>query len=108
MSPAPAAGNLRATYRSRRVFLTRTEFLSDRAKRSLDRLWATDDDYVALQVTRLFYQGLIGAYCDADRRRGKKLMQRVIDTLRRGVPAGLEELAQLGRTLRRRHHDILA
>ena len=29
-------------------------------------------------------------------------MSAMIDTLRRGVPAGLEELAQLGRTLRRR------
>lgn len=29
-------------------------------------------------------------------------------TIRQGVPAGLEELAQLGRTLRRRKNDILA
>ena len=31
-----------------------------------------------------------------------------IDTLRKGLPAGLEELAQLGRTLWRRRADILA
>ncbi len=35
-------------------------------------------------------------------------MSAIIDTLRRGVPAVLEELAQLGRTLHRRRADILA
>jgi hypothetical protein len=30
------------------------------------------------------------------------------DSIRRGVPAGLEEIAQLGRTLWRRRHGILA
>jgi hypothetical protein len=32
----------------------------------------------------------------------------VIDSIHRGVPAGLEEIAQLRRTLWRRRHDILA
>lgn len=35
-------------------------------------------------------------------------MDRIIDTLRKGLPAGLEELAQLGRTLWCRREDILA
>lgn len=35
-------------------------------------------------------------------------MGRVINTLRTGLPAGLEELAQLGRTLWRRREDVLA
>jgi transposase len=61
-----------------------------------------------LQVTWAFYQDVIAAYGQPDRSRGKKLMGRVIDTLRRGLPAGLEELAQLGRTLWRRRADILA
>lgn len=39
---------------------------------------------------------------------GKKLMERIINTLRKGLPAGLEELAQLGRTLWRRREDVLA
>ena len=34
-------------------------------------------------------------------------MRTVIDSLRAAVPAGLEELAQLGRTLQRRHADVL-
>jgi hypothetical protein len=32
----------------------------------------------------------------------------LITSLRRGLPTGLEELAQLGRTLHRRRNDILA
>ncbi|MGP5591441.1 transposase, partial [Corynebacterium variabile] len=89
-------------YKHRRALLTRTDFLTGRQRQRLDLLWGTDDDYVALQVTREFYQDLIGAYGHPDRSRGKKMMSRVIDTLRKGLPSGLEELAQLGRTLWRR------
>jgi transposase len=35
-------------------------------------------------------------------------MTKIIDPLRRGVPTALEEIAQLGRTLHRRRHDVLA
>ena len=35
-------------------------------------------------------------------------MSKVINALRKGLPKGLEELAQLGRTLWRRRDDILA
>ena len=38
-------------------------------------------------------------YADPNRRRGKKAMTRLIESIRRGVPTGLEEIAQLGRTL---------
>ncbi len=48
------------------------------------------------------------AYADPNRRRGKRTLAAVIESIRRGVPAGLEEIAQLGRTLWRRRHDILA
>ena len=36
------------------------------------------------------------------------LLTELVDKLRTGVPAGLEELAALGRTLHRRQDDILA
>ena len=39
---------------------------------------------------------------------GKKLLPSVIDRIKTAVPAGLEELAQLGRTLEKRRDDILA
>ena len=35
-------------------------------------------------------------------------MTRLIESIRRRVPAGLEEIAQLGRTLSRLRTDILA
>lgn len=37
----------------------------------------------------------------------KKLLRQVMDIIRKGVLAGLEELAQLGRTLWCRRKDIL-
>ncbi|AEK36323.1 transposase for insertion sequence element [Corynebacterium variabile DSM 44702] len=74
--------------------MTRTNYLTERQKQRLNLLWATDDGYVALQVTWAFYQDVIAAYGHPDKSRGKKLMSRVIDALRQGLPAGLEELAQ--------------
>lgn len=95
-------------YKYRRTLLTRTNYLTQRQKQRLDLLWATDDDYVALEVTWLFYQDMIAAYGHPKKSEGKKLMSRVINSLRKGLPAGLEELAQLGRTLWRRREDVLA
>jgi transposase len=54
------------------------------------------------------YQQIIAAYEHTDRARGKTLLTSVIDRLRSGLPAGLEELATLGRTLHRRRDDVLA
>ena len=95
-------------YKYRRTLLTRTNYLTQRQKQRLDMLWATDDDYVALEVTWLFYQDLIAAYGHPKKSEDKKLVSRVINSIRKGVPAGLEELAQLGRTLWRRREDVLA
>lgn len=95
-------------YKHRRTLLTRTNYLTERQNRRLDLLWATDDDYVALEVTWMFYQDMIAAYGHPKKSEGKKLMDRIINTLRKGLPAGLEELAQLGRTLWRRREDVLA
>jgi transposase len=59
---------------------------------------------IAMRAT----SGLIAAYADPNRRRGTKAMTRLIESIRRGVPAGLEELAQLGvSTSSRRRADIL-
>jgi hypothetical protein len=51
---------------------------------------------------------IIAAYADPNRHRGKNAMTRMIESIRRGVPAGLDEIAQLGRQLSRRRTDILA
>lgn len=95
-------------YKHRRTLLTRRNYLTTRQNRRLDLLWATDDEYVALEVTWMFYQDLIQAYGHPKKSEGKKLMDRIINTLRKGLPKGLEELAQLGRTLWRRREDVLA
>ena len=95
-------------YKHRRTLLTRRNYLTERQNRRLDLLWATDDEYVALEVTWMFYQDMIQAYGHPKNSDGKKLMGRIINTLRKGLPAVLEELAQLGLTLWRRREDILA
>jgi transposase len=50
----------------------------------------------------------VAAYQDQNRQRGKTLLTTLIDRLCSGLPAGLEELATLGRTLHRRRDDVLA
>jgi transposase len=58
----------------------------------------------------VIYQKIIAAYADPNRRAGKEAMTRLITSIRRGVPAGLDEIAQLGRTLMappRRHPGVL-
>lgn len=53
------------------------------------------------------YQRIIAAYADANRRRGKHAMSRLIESVRRGVPAPTWKRSQLGRTLARRRDDVL-
>jgi transposase len=66
------------------------------------------DEHLAVKVAYVIYQKMIAAYADANRRRAKQAMSTLIDSIRRGVPAGLEEIAQLGHTLSRRRADVLA
>jgi transposase len=93
-------------YGIRRIARTRLELLSTRQYARLTGV-LDGEDHLAIQVAWTIYQKIIAAYADPNRRRGKKAMTRLIDSIRRGVPAGLEEIAQLGRTLWRRRDDIL-
>ena len=87
-------------YKYRRTLLTRRNYLTTRQNRRLDLLWATDDEYVALEVTWMFYQDLIQAYGHPKKSEGKKLMDRIINTLRKGLPKREEPLIPgLGRVL---------
>lgn len=95
-------------YRGRRTLLTRRSLLNERGKNRLERLFAERDEHAALEVSYLAYQEVIDAYQHPDRRTGKKLMTALIDKLRTGLPDGLDELAQLGRTLWRKRAQILA
>jgi transposase len=94
-------------YRARRVLPTRTELLTTRQQARLDALFAAEE-HTSVEVTHWVYQQIITAYAHPDLRQGRTLLTGVIDTIRAGVPAGLEELATLGRTLHRRRDDVLA
>jgi transposase len=94
-------------YGIRRIARTRLQLLSTRQYTRLSSVFDTDE-HLAVKVAWLIYQKIIAAYADPNRRRGKKAMTVLITSIRRGVPAGLEEIAQLGRTLWRRRDDILA
>ena len=85
------------------AFHGRADFLVRRP----DGAYAVHDTKLArhAKVTALLQ---LAAYADQDRRRGKTTLAEVIDRLRTGLPAGLEELATLGRTLHRRRDDVLA
>ncbi|WP_226346916.1 transposase, partial [Agilicoccus flavus] len=67
-----------------------------------------DDRHAAVDLTWQAYQRLIGAYRNPDRARGAATLTSLIKTLATGVPAGLAELARLGRTLAKRADDVLA
>ena len=94
-------------YRVRRTLRTRLALLTDRQRTRLEAVFAAEA-HVAVTVTWELYQQVIAAYANPDRQRGKAMLSKVIDTLRAAVPAGLDELATLGRTLHRRRDDILA
>jgi transposase len=94
-------------YRVRRTLRTRLGLLTDRQRTRLEAVFATEE-HVAVEVTWWAYQEIIAAYADDNRQRGKTLLTAVIDRLRTGLPAGLDELATLGRTLHRRRDDVLA
>jgi transposase len=94
-------------YRARRTLRTRLPLLTARQKARLEAVFA-DENHLAVELCWSFYQRLIAAYAHPDRRRGKTMMTTIINALRSGVPAVREELAQLGRTLWRRRHDVLA
>jgi transposase len=94
-------------YGVRRALRTRDGLLTERQWARIGAVFA-DDAHAAVETTWCAYQQLIDAYAHDDPQRGKTLLATLIELLRRGLPAGLEELAQLGRTLHRRRDDILA
>jgi transposase len=95
-------------YGIRRILLTRTDLLTDKQKDKLATALDRDDAHLPVEVTAWCYQDLIAAYANPDKRAGKLLMFKCLKRIRSGLPAGLEELAQLGRSLWRRRSEILA
>jgi transposase len=94
-------------YSARRTLHTGADLLTDKQKDRLTNLFAADA-HVEVEATWGIYQRMIGAYRQPDRARGKKLMEKLIDSISHGVPAALTEITTLGRTLKRRAADVLA
>ena len=94
-------------YSARRTLHTGADLLTDKQKDRLAALFATDA-HVEVEATWGIYQRMIAAYREEDRRRGRELMSRLIDSLSAGVPKVLTELVTLGRTLKKRALDVLA
>ncbi|WP_424348550.1 ISL3 family transposase [Kocuria sp. CH-021] len=94
-------------YRARRTLHTGADLLTDRQRDRLEKLFAADA-HVEVEATWGIYQRMITAYREPERARGRALMQRLIDSLRLGVPAALSEVITLGRTLAKRAADVLA
>jgi hypothetical protein len=92
-------------YRVRRALRTRTALLTSTQQARLAAVFAAEE-HIAVELT---WRGLPADHRRPPRpRAGKTLLTKVIDMIRAGLPAGLEELAQLGRTPHRRRTDVLA
>jgi transposase len=99
------AGN--PLYAARRTLHTGEKYLTEKQWRRLIALF-DDENHVEVEATWSVYQNVIAAYREADRVKGKALMQKEIDSIREGVPKTLSEIRKLGRTLNRRAEDVLA
>jgi len=94
-------------YAARRTLHTGADLLTDKQKNRLTDLFAVDA-HVEIEATWGIYQRMITAYRQPDRTRGRTLMQQLIESVSRGVPAALTEVITLGRTLKKRAADVLA
>ncbi|MDL9939048.1 ISL3 family transposase, partial [Gordonia sp. ABSL1-1] len=95
-------------YGIRRPLLTRIALLTDKQKARLRAGLDAREEHVAVSVTYAVYQELIDAYGQPNKREGKIAMYKLLKRIHSGVPAGLAELAQLGRSLWARRAEILA
>lgn len=94
-------------YKTRRTLHTGADLLTEKQQTRLEDLF-TADAHAEVEATWGIYQRMIAAYREKDHAQGKKLMQRVVDSVSTGVPTALTELKTLGRTLKRRAEDVLA
>jgi transposase len=94
-------------YQARRTLHTGDKLLTDRQRIRLEALFATEE-HVEVEATWGIYQRMIAAYREPDKKKGKQMMQAVIDAVTTGVPAALVEIRRLGRTLKQRAADVLA
>lgn len=94
-------------YGARKTLRTGADLLTQPQERKLTRVFAADE-HVEVEATWSVYQKIVAAYRHPSKKDGKHLLQEVITSLRRGIPAKLIEVKKLGRTLNKRAADILA
>jgi transposase len=94
-------------YSARRTLHTGADLLTDKQKQRLENLFVADE-HVEVEATWGIYQRMIAAYREPDRARGREMMNKLIESVSRGVPAALREVITLGRTLKKRAADVLA
>ncbi|MDS2171460.1 ISL3 family transposase [Nesterenkonia sp. CL21] len=94
-------------YGARKTLRTGADLLTLNQGEKLDRVFGSDE-HVEVEATWSVYQKVVAAYRCGSKPAGKAMLEEVISSLRRGIPARLVELKKLGRTLNRRAVDILA
>ena len=93
-------------YRARRTLHTGAGLLTDKQQTRLQELFVLEE-HVPVEATWGIYQRMIAAYREKDRSLGRAAMEALIDAVSQDVPAGLDELRKLGRTLKARATDVL-
>ncbi len=94
-------------FTSRRTLHTGADLLTDKQCARLTPLFAAQE-HVEVEATWGIYQRMITAYREPERKQGRDLMTKLIESVSHGVPATLTELTRLGRTLKHRAGDVLA
>ena len=93
-------------YRARRLLRTSADLFTEKQQDRLKALFAVDT-HIEVEVTWSIYQRMIAAYRCADRRQGRALMVKLINSISSGVPKLLTEIITLGRTLKNQSVDVL-
>jgi len=86
---------------------TGADLLTDQQCARLTALFAAEE-HIEVEATWGIYQPMITAYREPDRKQGRDLMPKLIESVSHGVPAALTELRRLGPTLTDRAADVLA
>jgi len=94
-------------FTSRRTLHTGADLLTDKQCARLTPLFA-GEKHVEVEATWGIYQRMITAYREPERKQGRDLMTKLIESVSHGVPAALTEPRRLGRTLTNRAADVLA
>ena len=94
-------------YGARHTLMTGTTLLKDRQWERLEALFEPLE-HAPVEAAWTVYQDMMASYRNDVKQAGKNQMIELIDRIKSQVPAGLDEIRKLGRTLNRRRDDILA